>query len=43
MAVRRYCHYCKEGYFRDPAKPITHRKACKGKILKNKSLRAIQL
>ena len=26
----RYCHYCKEGYYRDPAKPITHRKACKG-------------
>nr|CAH0108274.1 unnamed protein product [Daphnia galeata] len=25
----RYCHYCKEGYYRDPAKPITHRKACK--------------
>ncbi|KZS10976.1 Netrin-1 [Daphnia magna] len=26
----RYCHYCKEGYYRDTAKPITHRKACKG-------------
>lgn len=26
----RYCHYCKEGYYRDPTKPITHRKACKG-------------
>ncbi|KAI9551178.1 hypothetical protein GHT06_005955 [Daphnia sinensis] len=25
----RYCHYCKEGYYRDTAKPITHRKACK--------------
>ncbi|XP_072155296.1 netrin-3 [Bemisia tabaci] len=25
----RHCHYCKEGYFRDPTKPITHRKACK--------------
>ncbi|KAK7591341.1 hypothetical protein V9T40_002954 [Parthenolecanium corni] len=25
----RYCHYCKEGYYRDPDKPITHRKACK--------------
>ncbi|XP_050533128.1 netrin-1 [Daktulosphaira vitifoliae] len=25
----RYCHYCKEGYYRDPTKPITHRKACK--------------
>ena len=26
----RYCHYCKEGFYRDEAKPITHRKACKG-------------
>uniref|UniRef100_A0A8D8QPJ5 Netrin-B n=1 Tax=Cacopsylla melanoneura TaxID=428564 RepID=A0A8D8QPJ5_9HEMI len=25
----RHCHYCKEGYYRDPARPITHRKACK--------------
>ncbi|KAL4131756.1 hypothetical protein QTP88_009025 [Uroleucon formosanum] len=25
----RYCHYCKEGYYRDPTKPMTHRKACK--------------
>ncbi|KAK6634240.1 Netrin-1 [Polyplax serrata] len=25
----RFCHYCKEGYYRDPTKPITHRKACK--------------
>ena len=24
----RHCHYCKEGYFRNPKKPITHRKAC---------------
>lgn len=28
----RYCHYCKEGYYRDPDKPITHRKACKGML-----------
>ena len=27
----RNCHYCKEGYFRDQSKPITHRKACKGR------------
>jgi hypothetical protein len=27
----RHCHYCKEGYYRDPTKPITHRKACKGR------------
>lgn len=26
----RHCHYCKEGYYRDMTKPITHRKACKG-------------
>ena len=26
----RHCHYCKEGYYRDMAKPISHRKACKG-------------
>ncbi|XP_023288606.1 netrin-3 [Orussus abietinus] len=25
----RHCHYCKEGYYRDPERPITHRKACK--------------
>ncbi|XP_038064275.1 netrin-1-like isoform X2 [Patiria miniata] len=25
----RYCHYCKEGFYRDEAKPVTHRKACK--------------
>ncbi|CAK9300020.1 unnamed protein product [Gordionus sp. m RMFG-2023] len=25
----RHCHYCKEGYYRDPTKHITHRKACK--------------
>ncbi|XP_031419926.1 netrin-1a isoform X4 [Clupea harengus] len=25
----RHCHYCKEGYYRDMAKPISHRKACK--------------
>ena len=33
----RYCHYCKEGYYRDPAKAITHRKACKGKQRANYS------
>lgn len=27
----RHCHYCKEGYYRDPTKQITHRRACKGK------------
>lgn len=27
----RHCHYCKEGYYRDMGKPITHRKACKGR------------
>ncbi|XP_049819534.1 netrin-1 isoform X2 [Aethina tumida] len=25
----RHCHYCREGYYRDPTKQITHRKACK--------------
>nr|XP_046191549.1 netrin-3-like isoform X1 [Oncorhynchus gorbuscha] len=25
----RHCHYCKEGFFRDMSKPITHRRACK--------------
>ncbi len=24
----RHCHYCKEGYFRNAKKPITHHKAC---------------
>lgn len=27
----RNCHYCKEGFYRDSTKQITHRKACKGK------------
>lgn len=27
----RHCHYCKEGYYRDMGKPVTHRKACKGR------------
>ncbi|XP_024296427.1 netrin-1 isoform X2 [Oncorhynchus tshawytscha] len=25
----RHCHYCKEGYYRDLSKTISHRKACK--------------
>ncbi|CAG9794089.1 unnamed protein product [Diatraea saccharalis] len=25
----RHCHYCREGYYRDPSKPISHKKACK--------------
>lgn len=29
----RHCHYCKEGFYRDMAKPITHRRACKGTTL----------
>ena len=24
----RHCHYCKEGYFRNAKRPITHNKAC---------------
>lgn len=24
----RHCHYCKEGYYRNPNKPIDHKKAC---------------
>ena len=28
----RSCQYCKEGTYRDLAKPITHRKACKGRV-----------
>ncbi|RWS14688.1 hypothetical protein B4U79_02106 [Dinothrombium tinctorium] len=27
----RHCHYCKEGYYRDQTKAITHRKVCKRK------------
>lgn len=27
----RHCHYCREGFYRDPTKPITHKKACKRK------------
>ena len=25
----RHCHYCKEGYYRDQKKPMTHKKACR--------------
>ncbi|XP_039630948.1 netrin 2 [Polypterus senegalus] len=25
----RHCHYCKEGFYRDLSKPITHRRACR--------------
>ncbi|KAK7938337.1 hypothetical protein WMY93_001663 [Mugilogobius chulae] len=25
----RHCHYCKEGYYRDMTKSISHRRACK--------------
>lgn len=25
----RHCHYCREGYYRDATKPVTHRKVCK--------------
>lgn len=25
----RHCHYCREGFYKDPTKSITHRKACK--------------
>ena len=24
----RHCHYCKEGYYRNAKKPISHKKAC---------------
>jgi netrin 1 len=27
----RHCHYCREGYYRDADKTITHKKACKRK------------
>ncbi|KAL4617891.1 netrin-3-like [Arapaima gigas] len=25
----RHCHYCKEGFYRDMSRPISHRRACK--------------
>jgi len=25
----RHCHYCKEGYYRNKDKPLTHKKACR--------------
>lgn len=28
----RHCHYCKEGYYRDMTKSISHRRACKGNV-----------
>lgn len=29
----RHCHYCREGFYRDPTKPIAHKKACKRKLI----------
>ena len=29
----RYCHYCKESFYKDPTKDITHRRVCKRKLL----------
>lgn len=28
----RNCHYCREGFYRDIKKPITHRRVCKGML-----------
>ncbi|XP_049542871.1 netrin-B-like [Anopheles darlingi] len=25
----RHCHYCREGFYKDPTKPISHKKTCK--------------
>ena len=39
----RYCHYCREGYFRDLDFPISHQKACRGKhLIKNDKLLVIR-
>ena len=27
----RHCHYCKEGFYRDSSKIISHRRACRRK------------
>lgn len=27
----RNCHQCKEGFYQDPTKPLSHRRICKGK------------
>lgn len=32
----RHCHYCKEGYYRDPSKPTNHRRICKRKSYWNR-------
>ncbi len=29
--IGRYYYYCREGFYRDAIKPITHKKACKRK------------
>lgn len=39
----RHCHYCKEGYYRDMTKPITHRKACKGQCARAATTRKPQV
>lgn len=31
----RYCHYCREGFYRDNTKPLNHRKVCKRKYNDN--------
>jgi hypothetical protein len=39
----RYCHYCREGFFRDLDFPISHQKACRGKnLIKNDKLLVIR-
>jgi len=35
----RFCHYCKEGFYKDPTKPLNHKKACAGKFILNMSLK----
>ena len=31
----RYCHYCREGFYRDQEFSITHKRACQGNTLIN--------
>uniref|UniRef100_A0A1B0ANC1 Laminin EGF-like domain-containing protein n=1 Tax=Glossina palpalis gambiensis TaxID=67801 RepID=A0A1B0ANC1_9MUSC len=32
----RFCHYCKEGFYRDPSKPLNHRRHLINELEKGK-------
>ncbi|KAI9582312.1 hypothetical protein GQX74_015435 [Glossina fuscipes] len=39
----RFCHYCKEGFYRDPSKPLNHRRVCKLIAISSRNTRIFAL